>query len=362
MAGARPNIILFVADDHRGTALRHLGGTRVRTPMLDTLAAAGVSFARAHSQGSMHPAVCVPSRASLLTGRSIFASSADPTGLDFTAAQTIPAQLETFPQALRAGGYHTHAVGKWHNDRVSFNRSFGSGRAIFFGGMSDHYHVPLHDYDPTGAYPETAVRYEERFSTDIFTDAAIDFLEDRRTSEPFFLYVAYTAPHDPRTPPPRWSPKASQIEIAPNVVPIHPFDNGEMKVRDELISVAPRSISEVRNQLSAYYGMIAHLDHAVGRVMRILQARGMDEHTVVIYTSDHGLAVGQHGLMGKQNLYQPSLRIPLVMAGPGVPQGEIDSSLAWHADTCATIRAMAGLGPDPNREGVDVLADPGRIG
>jgi arylsulfatase A-like enzyme len=143
---------------------------------------------------------------------------------------------------------------------------------------------------------------------------------------------------------------------------MHPFDNGEMNVRDELISPAPRSVGEVRRQLSAYYGMIAHLDHAVGRVMRILQARGMDERTVVIYTADHGLAVGQHGLMGKQNLYEPSLRIPLMMAGPGIPQGEVNSSLAWHADTCATIRAIAGLDPDPAREGVDMLADPATAG
>jgi arylsulfatase A-like enzyme len=113
--------------------------------------------------------------------------------------------------------------------------------------------------------------------------------------------------------------------------------------------------------------MIGHLDHTVGRIVAALEANGLADDTVVIYTGDHGLAVGQHGLMGKQNLYEHSLRVPLVMAGPGVPAGEVSDELVWHGDTAATIRALAGIDPDPSAEGAsltgfDGVARAGRTG
>ena len=362
MARSRPNIVVLMADDHRGTALRHLGDAQVSTPVLDALAARGVSFSGAHCQGSMHGAVCVPSRASLMTGRSIFASSCDPTGHDGRSAMTIPPALETFPQAMRAAGYRTHAVGKWHNDPASFNRSFASGEALMFGGMSDHHHVPLRSYDETGAYPDEDIVEGDGFSTDIFTDAAIRFLDDAGDADdPFLLYVAFTAPHDPRTPPAGWRPAPAGIELPPNLLPAHPFDNGEMSVRDELLAAMPRDPQEVREHIADYYGMIAHLDMSIGRILDAIRANGLDRETVVLYTADHGLAVGQHGLMGKQNLYEHSIRVPLILAGPGVPPAGVVGGLHWHADTTATLRALAGLDPDPAGEGTPLFDDTGNI-
>ena len=114
----RPNIVLIIADDHRYQSIGANGESEVRTPHLDALSARGTVFEQAHCQGSMHPAVCVPSRASLMTGRNIFTCAVDPTGADYNGkAYAIPPTLETFPERLRAAGYHTHAVGKWHNDR-----------------------------------------------------------------------------------------------------------------------------------------------------------------------------------------------------------------------------------------------------
>ncbi len=374
----RPNIVVLMADDHRGTELSHLPRSGAKTPHLDALAARGVSFREAHCQGGMMGAVCVPSRASLMTGRNIFASAVDPAGVRFGDAQTIPAHLETFPQALRNAGYRTHAVGKWHNDLASFQRSFLGGECLMFGGMSDHYNVPVHAYDPNGEYaglePEApggkrplkdeidvAGADEARFSSNLFGDAAIRFLEADHGADPFLLYVAFTAPHDPHTPPPGWEVDAGDVELPPNFLPEHPFDNGELDVRDELLAGKPRSEAEVRQHIADYYGMIAHLDHTVGRIVAAIEANGLADDTVVIYTGDHGLAVGQHGLMGKQNLYEHSLRIPLVLAGPGVPRAEVSDGLVWHGDTTATIRALAGIEPDPEAEGRSLIGEDGGI-
>ncbi len=374
----RPNIVVLMADDHRGTELSHLPFSQARTPELDALAARGVSFSQAHCQGAMTGAVCVPSRASLMTGRNIFASSADPTGARFAETQTIPEHLETFPQALRNAGYRTHAVGKWHNDLASFHRSFSSGEALMFGGMSDHFHVPIHDFDPSGEYAaiqptapggrrpsrddiDIEAGDQAQFSSNLFADAAIRFVDSDHGDDPFLLYVAFTAPHDPRTPPPGWEVDPDDVDLPPNFVPVHPFDNGDMEVRDELLAEFPRTGDEVRQHIADYCGMIAHLDHSVGRIIDALERAGHADDTIVIYTGDHGLAVGQHGLMGKQNLYEHSLCIPLIVAGPGIPAGEVSDGLVWHGDTTATIRAMAGVAPGADAEGSPLIGEGGLV-
>ncbi|MBA2470627.1 MAG: sulfatase-like hydrolase/transferase, partial [Chloroflexia bacterium] len=195
----------------------------------------------------------------------------------------------------------------------------------------------------------------------LFGDAAIRFIEADHGDDPFLLYVAFTAPHDPRTPPRGWEVDADDVVLPPNFRTEHPFDNGDMNVRDELLAEKPRSASDVRQHIADYYGMIAHLDHTVGRIVAALDATGLSDDTVVIYTGDHGLAIGQHGLMGKQNLYEHSLRVPLIVAGPNVPCGETCGGLVWHGDTTATIRALAGLNPDPAGEGASLVAADGRV-
>ena len=352
---SRPNIIVIIADDHRYESIGGNGNRVVRTPHLDALAARGSSFDGAHCQGGMHGAVCVPSRATLMTGHSIFASTMDPTGRDFTRAIAIPPDLPMLPRLLRDAGYETHAIGKWHNDAATFARSFSDCGPVMFGGMSDHYRVPLRSFDPTGRYPDEEIVTGDGFSTDIFTDAAVDYLNRDHAAAPFCLYVAYTAPHDPRTPPADYRVDPHTIELSPNIAPMHPFDNGWMTGRDERLAGWPRREDEIRRHVADYYGMITHLDTAIGRIVEAVERIGGIEDTVVIYTADHGLALGQHGLMGKQNLYEHSLRIPLIMAGPGVPAGARSSALVWHGDTTATIRALGGLPVDPTLDGVDLL-------
>ncbi len=361
------NIIFIIADDHRYESVGVHGCPEVSTPTLDALARRGTVFDGHHCQGSMHPAVCVPSRATLLTGRNIFASSCNPTADDYTDGQaacfsdgqaellafTIPDALATFPQRLREAGYRTHAIGKWHNDRAALSRSFATAERVFFGGMSDHDRVPLHDLDPSGGYGPQY--FKAGHSTDLFADAARRFLRAAGKDEPFCLYVAFTAPHDPRTPPASFAVDPKTVPLPGNFLPVHPFDNGDVLVRDERLEAFPRDAEAVRRHIADYHGMIAHLDAAIGSILETAAELGLLDDSVVIYTADHGLSLGQHGLMGKQNLYEHSLHIPLIMAGPGIPRGERHACLTWHADTRATVLDLAGLSVEATSEGSSLL-------
>lgn len=112
------------------------------------------------------------------------------------------------------------------------------------------------------------------------------------------------------------------IAVPANFMPEHPFDNGEMRIRDEMLGPFPRTEEFVRGEIAGYYAMISEVDAQIGRVLDALEANGQADNTIVIFAGDNGLAVGQHGLLGKQSMYEHSIRVPLVMAGPGIPSGE----------------------------------------
>ena len=240
---------------------------------------------------------------------------------------------------MRDAGYHTFFSGKWHNDRQTFTDSFDAGAKIFFGGMSDQYKVPVFDFDPTGKYPEDAKYIGEKFSTELFTDAAVEFLQAYDAENPFFLYLSFTSPHDPRTAPGEYATMYSpaDIPLPENFLPEHPFDNGEMRIRDEVLAPFPRTPEIVQQHIADYYGMITHMDAEMGRLLSTLEATGHLDNTIIIYTADHGLAVGQHGLLGKQNLYNHSIRVPSIFAGPGIPEGETVDALTYLYDVFPTV-------------------------
>lgn len=352
---AQPNILLIVMDDHRADAMSCAANSVVRTPALDRLAADGTRFTRAHNMGSMLPAVCVPSRAMLHTGRNLWHLE--------DHGRRIPDAHPMLGETLAKSGYDCHIVGKWHNDAASLARSFHSGAEIYFGSPCDPWNAPLCDYDPSGLYecwkpvcinPELSNRtfparfdhtYPGRHCSEVFADAAIDFLRSRPADgSPFFLNIAFTAPHDPRLAPPEWHEQypADDIPTPPNFLPLHPFENGELAVRDELLAPTPRTPEVVRSHLSDYYAMLAHADAQIGRILDALDAGGHADHTLVVHTSDHGIALGSHGLMGKQSLYRHSTNVPLILRGPGIPGGETRDALCYHFDLFATLCEIAG--------------------
>jgi len=339
-----PNILFVVVDDHRADAIGALGHPTVHTPVLDGLVRRGTAFTRATIQGGLMPAVCAPSRACLLTGNGVFRADAEPkldAGPVFEVR--LPADACTLPERLRAAGYETFVTGKWHNDLPALLRSFERGREIFHGGMCDHTAVPVRDLEEIRRGEPT--RTGGGFSSEIFCSAAENFVRERGRERPFFAWVALTSPHDPRTPPAEFRAlyDAAQIPLPKNFRPDHGFDNGELEVRDERLAPRPLSPDIVREHLADYYGMISHHDACIGRVLAALRETGQEENTVVVYVSDHGLALGSHGLLGKQNLYDHSVRVPLIIAGPGVPVARRCDALVQPFDVYATLCELAGV-------------------
>jgi arylsulfatase A-like enzyme len=311
----------------------------------------------------------------LLTGRSLFRVGGQ-------TGEMIPGEQTTLPECLRQNGYQTHHIGKWHQDRASFQRSFCGGDRIFgftpgwyvqYGG---HWNVAVHDFDPTGNYApgdgyllgadkQTHVPLQPGLggvhSSEMFSDAAISFLNrqgnaERGTVPPFFLYLAYVAPHDPRQSPEEYEKRyeADQLETPANFIERHPFDNGEFSVRDEMLEAWPRRPHAIRRHLADYYACIEHLDHHIGRVLSAVKANGLDENTMIVFASDNGLAIGSHGLMGKQNLYEHSVRVPLIFAGPGIPRGQTRDDFCYLLDVYPTLCGCLDLAVPPSVEGCDL--------
>lgn len=353
---SKPNIVLILADDMRGSAINSLGEEQqVLTPNLDEFADESCLFDNAHIMGGTSGAVSMPSRAMLFTGKYLHTLT--------NQGGQIPVSDTTIGEVLQQNGYTTFHTGKWHSDKKAFNRCFSDGKSIYFGGMGDHWNVPLHDYHSDGKYgnnrpvviaPQQGneLRYEKgdyilsgKHSVDIFTDVALDFLDEQQGSDkPFFLSVCFMAPHDPRTTYQSYLDlyDAEQLELPENFMPCHPFDNGELKIRDEKLLPPVRTPEAVREQLRDYYALISHMDNGMGRIIDELKRLGMYENTIVIFSADNGLAMGQHGLLGKQNVYEHSVRVPLMIKQAGEVKAERRDQLCYLIDIYPTILEMVG--------------------
>jgi arylsulfatase A-like enzyme len=367
MSTPRRNILLLFTDDQRFDTLAALGNSEIQTPHLDELVAGGTSFTRAHIMGGSSGAVCMPSRAMLHTGRTLYRIQQQ--------GQEIPPDHITLGEHLQTAGYETFGTGKWHNGTDSYARSFSDGAEIFFGGMNDHWNVPACHFDPAGRYGHDRPICPDAFysnrvlhfisdhtqpgkhSTDLFADATIDFLTRRTPEKPFFAYVSFMAPHDPRTMPQEFLDlyDPDQIELPANYMPEHPFDNGCLHNRDEQLEAHPRTPEAIRRHIAEYYAMITHLDHAVGRIIQALKDSGQYENTMILFAGDNGLAVGQHGLMGKQNLYDHSVRVPLIFAGPGIPSGQQRPQLCYLLDIFPTLCDLLDMDVPDSVEGKSLL-------
>lgn len=341
-AAERPNILFLFADDQRADTVGAWGNKHIRTPNLDRLVKRGFSFRNNYCFGANSGAVCVPSRAMLMSGRTWFDVK-----LDLDGARLLP-------EVLRDAGYVTFATGKWHNGRESLQRAFPDARSMFLGGMEDHTKVPVSDV-AAGKVSES--RIAQKFSTEEFADAAISFLQRHQGEQPFFCYVAFTAPHDPRNPPPQYREMyyRKPPPVPRNFLPQHPFDNGfAWNVRDENLAPYPRTRRVIQEQLCEYYGLITHLDEQVGRILNALEKSGRAQNTLIIYTADHGLALGSHGLLGKQSVYEHSMKSPLIVAGPGVPRGKSTEAFTYLLDLFPTLCAAAKATPPGGIAGHDL--------
>ncbi len=315
-AAEKPNVLFVLADDQRFDTIAALGNGEIKTPNLDKLVARGFTFGNAYCQGSMVPAVCTPSRTMILTGRSLFR-------IPNPQAKTYDGPA--LPTAFAAGGYTTLHVGKPGNSVRAAHQKFDKVVEI------------AHQNAPTAKK---------------CADAVIDFVKAHDGKKPFFVYLAPSVPHDPRVAPAEFHKlyDPAKLTLSKNFMPRHPFDNGELAIRDEKLAALPRTQDEMRKHLADYYACITNLDGELGRVLDALRDAKQLDNTLVVFTSDQGLAVGgRHGLMGKQNLYE-HFKSPLVVAGPGVPKGKSEA-LVYLFDLFPTVCDLTGTATPKGVEG-----------
>jgi arylsulfatase A-like enzyme len=343
---ARPNVILIVSDDQRPDTIAALGNPVIETPNLDRLVARGSVFTRATCANP----ICTPSRAEVLTGCSGLRNGV------FDFGRTIDPELPTLPEPFGAAGYETWYCGKWHNNGRPSDHGYARTNRLYTGGGGKWW-TPQVDYrghDVTGyrgwifrdsadqLLPDLGVGLTPAISG-LIADAAIDIIG--HSDQPFFVHLNFTAPHDPLLIPPGYEDRydPNQIPLPKNFRPDHPFDHGNRGGRDEVLLPIPRSESIVRADIAAYYAVISHMDAQIGRILAALEASGKTESTIIAFSSDHGLAMGSHGLRGKQNMYEHTIGVPMIFSGPGIPAGKRFAGQAYLRDLFPTLCELAGL-------------------
>jgi arylsulfatase A-like enzyme len=346
---AKLNVLFLFADDQRADTIGALGNPVIRTPNLDRLVKRGVAFDRAYMQGGLQGATCVPSRAMLLSGQPLF---------------RIDEKLkrdETWPAAFGRAGYTTFMTGKWHNGPDSIPACFQFARSVFAGGMTNPMKANLSDMADGKLGPPLLA---PKHACEVFADEAIRFLQGHKNG-PFFCYVAFDAPHDPHIVPEDFPIRydAAKMPLPPNFLPQHPWNNGEMLVRDEQLLPWPRTPDMIREMNAEYYRYISYLDSQIGRILDALDASPYAKNTFVVFSADSGVARGSHGLIGKQNVYEHSVRTPLIIDGPGIPAGKRSDAMCYLFDVLPTLGKLCGVAAPKASEGVEfsaALADPSK--
>ncbi|MEM8945681.1 MAG: sulfatase-like hydrolase/transferase [Planctomycetota bacterium] len=346
-AAERPNIVFILTDDQSPHSLDAYGDQDCDTPNIDRIAAEGMCLTDAHHMGSWSGAVCTPSRTMIMTGRSVWhlpnmkRNKSDPVEIQQAAQQSLPA-------IFNAAGYDTFRTCKMGNSFDAANKLFAIRR----------------DKSSRGG-PNAP-------SSEWHGDQAMAYLEQREVANedsPFFMYLGFSHPHDPRnaedelaekygafntkTPPKQMLPDAPKLPI--NYLPAHPFHHGHRNLRDEVAVqgvLKDRSEATIRNEVGREYACIEYIDMQVGRVLDKLQAMGELENTYVFFTSDHGIAVGRHGLMGKQNLYEHCWKVPMLVRGPGIEAGSHASGYTYLMDMMPTLCDFADIETPTVAEGI----------
>lgn len=367
LVAERPNFLFIFADDQSYETIAVHGNDEIYTPNLDRLAESGVSFMNAYNMGGWTGAVCVPSRTMMITGRTVWRARDSEAHLDEYAKRK-----ELWPQLLGQAGYETYFTGKWHiqidPDAVFdhlVNERPGMPQDSWITMLQNRENPTLEtvysfpEYNrPSKHQPDAWLPYEKSFGgyweggkhwSEVLTDDATAFLEHASVSDnPFFMYLAFNAPHDPRQSPKRFVDMypVEQIKVPISYLPEYPYKDAigaSALLRDEALAPFPRTEYAVKVHRQEYYAIITHMDEQIGRILMALEKTGMRENTYILFAADHGLACGNHGFLGKQNMYEHSMKVPLIVAGPNVPANERREALVYLQDIMATTLDLAGL-------------------
>ena len=344
---SRPNIVFIFADDQCFRTINALGAKEVETPNLDSLARRGTTFTHAFNMGSWSGAVCVASRTMLNTGRFVWNANAI-----YNESEQERQQGRWWSEYLKSAGYRTYMTGKWHC-KADAEKAFDVARDIRPGMPKDTkagYNRPSPDgtdrwspSDPKfGGFWEGGTHWSE-----VVANHAEAFMKDAsQREEPFFMYLAFNAPHDPRQSPQSYLDRypVEQVAVPENFQPRYPFADAigcGKGLRDERLAPFPRTPHAVQVHRREYYALITHMDAQIGRILDSLQATGKADNTWIIFSADHGLAVGEHGLLGKQNMYEHSVRVPFMVVGPNVAAGRQINEPIYLQDVMPTTLELA---------------------
>ncbi|QDU58592.1 sulfatase-like hydrolase/transferase [Aeoliella mucimassa] len=345
----QPNVLFILTDDQSFDAVHALGWQTVETPNLDRLIERGTTFTHAYNMGSWSGAVCVASRTMLFTGQTVWHAQRDVPKLNAKYVDT----RNSWPQRMSDAGYRTGMTGKWHV-AVQADSVFHEVRHVRPGMPRDKakmYNRPHPgEPDPFDPADKSAGGYWQggKHWSEVVADDAIAMLDSPEGDDrPFFLYTAFNAPHDPRQSPTEFLARypREQMDVPNSFLPEYPFAEAMgagRGLRDERLAPFPRTEYAIRAHRAEYAAIITHLDVQIGRLLDALEAKGLDENTRIVFTSDHGLAIGRHGLLGKQNMYDHSVRMPLVIAGPGIAAGEQIDQRVYMQDVVPTTLHWAG--------------------
>jgi len=356
-AEERPNILFLFADDQCFDTIGAYGLKDVDTPHLDRLVERGMTFTHCYNMGSWSGAVCVASRHMLNTGA--FVWKAEKLANEFggrgkpKAAENFETRGLMWSQLMGQAGYDTYFTGKWHvraNPEVIFQnvRNVRGGMPkqteAGYNRPVDGQPDPWSPYDPRfGGFWEGGTHWSE-----VVKDDTLHFLEAAEKSEkPFFMYIAFNAPHDPRQAPKEFVDRypLDRIEVPANFLAEYPYNeeiDNPRTLRDEKLAPFPRTKNAIRVHLQEYFAIITHMDEQMGLILDALEGSGEAENTYIFFTADHGLAVGQHGLVGKQNLYDHSMRVPMIAVGPGIEPGASTPAPVYLQDVMPTSLELAG--------------------
>jgi arylsulfatase A-like enzyme len=347
-AAERPNILFIMTDDHAAHAMSCYGSRINTTPHLDRVARAGMRFTNCFVTNS----ICTPSRATILTGKYSHKNGV-------SVFNRFDGSQMTFPKLLQQAGYQTAVIGKWHlfSDPTGFDYwNILPGQGL--------YHDPV--------MIEMGERKKHQgYATDVITDLSLDWIRGRDRNKPFCLLLHHKAPHR------EWSPDARHADLFENEdrpVPETFFDDytgrspaaaeatmriGRDMTKTDLKRTPPPGLSErdralwnYQRYIKDYLRCVASVDDNVGRVLEFLDREGLAKNTVVIYTSDQGFFLGEHGWYDKRFMYEESLRMPLLVRWPAsIKPGAVNEKMVLNIDFAPTLLELAGVKPPAEMQG-----------
>ncbi|MEX2567861.1 MAG: sulfatase-like hydrolase/transferase [Cyclobacteriaceae bacterium] len=345
----KPNFLFIFSDDQRYDLIHALGNNQVQTPNLDRLVRNGSTFTHAYNMGAWNGAVCVASRAMMISGLSVW--DAHEQEGEF---QQMADEGRFWPQLLEKSGYETYMTGKWHvkAKAESIFQNVVHVRPGMPNQTPEGYDRPKSEADTTWQPWDKSFEgfwKGGKHWSEVLADDAQGFLEKAEKSQsPFMMYLAFNAPHDPRQAPKEFVDMypVESIALPPSHMDMYPYKDSiglSESLRDEALAPFPRTAYAVRKNIQEYYAIVSHMDAQIGKILNALEETGKMDNTYIIFTSDHGLAVGHHGLMGKQNMFDHSVRAPLTIVGPGIPKNKKYKQQVYLQDVSATMMDLAGV-------------------